>query len=87
MSLHMSITDLINFFNVKSILLDGEFVLIFEKLNEGDERETREGVLAQRQQSIIFLVIASGSVLKLLGPPVKMFNPSKYIKHSKNRKF
>ena len=64
----------------KSILLDGEFVLIFEKLNEDDERETREEVLAPRQSSIIFFIIASGSVLKLLGLLVKMFEPSN-IKH------
>ena len=55
---------------LKSILLDGEFVLIFEKLNEDGEKK---GELAQ---SIIFLIIASGSVLKLVGPLVKMLKPS-----------
>jgi hypothetical protein len=62
-------------------LLDGEFDLIFEKLNEGDERR---GVLAQ---SIIFLIIASGSVLKLVGLLVKMFKPSNTKLPKKNRKF
>ena len=62
---------------LKSILLDGEFVLIFEKLNEDDERK---GVLAQ---SIIFLIITSGSVLKLVGLLVKMFKSSNF-KHPKN---
>lgn len=57
----------------KSILLDGEFVLIFEKLNENDERGTKEGVLAP---SILFLIIASGGVLKPLGLLVKMIKPS-----------
>ena len=48
-------------------MLDGEFVLIFEKPNEDDERETREGVLAQKRlklQRVIFLIIASESALK-----------------------
>jgi hypothetical protein len=61
-------------------LLDGEFVLIFEKLNEDDERETR-GVLAQS----ISLMIASGSVLKPLGLLVTMVKPSN-IKHANHRK-
>ena len=73
---HISVTVTESTFNffifliLKSILLDGEFVLIFEKLNEGGERK---GVLAQ---SIIFLIIASGSVLKLVGLLVKMLKPS-----------
>ena len=80
MSLYISVTDLNFFLTLKSILLDGEFVLIFEKLNEDDERK---GVLAQ---SIIFLIFASGSLLKLVGLLVKMFKPSN-IKHPKNRNF
>ena len=64
------------FWNVKSILLDGGFVSIFEKLKEDDER--REVLV----QSIIFLIIASGSVLKLLvGLLVKMFEPSNNQAH------
>ena len=62
-------------------MLDGGFVLIFEKLNENDERETKEGVLAPS----IFFTFASGSVLKLLGLLVKMIKPSN-IKHP-NHKF
>ena len=70
------------FLTLKSILLDGEFVLIFEKLNEDDERR---GVLAR---SIIFLIIASGRFLKLVGLLVKMYKNHRItIKQLQESKF
>ena len=72
------VTDLF----VESILLDGGFVSIFEKLNEDGEREMREGVLAQ---SIPPLALANESILKLLALLVKMVKTISNIKHSNHK--
>ena len=54
-------------FNAKSILLDGGFVSIFEKLNEGDERETNIA-----QSMLPLLVNGNEWILNPMGTLVKM---------------
>ena len=63
----------------KSTLLDGEFVSIFEKLNGDDEREMKEGVLAQSMPPL--LANGNDSILNLLVTLAKIVELSK-IKQS-----